>query len=279
MKETSVYYLKNVLFYILCTLIAALMMMPFVWQILSIFKTPAELISYPISWWPGSFFYLENLKLALKYVNWLSCYKNTLIYAGVSTVGCVFFSVMAGYSFAKFEFPGKEIFFVIILATLMLPFQVQIIPLYLITIKFGIFDTYYGMILPRLAATFGTFLSRQYISSIPDDFIDAARIDGCNELRLFLTIIFPMCLPIAATIAIFEFVSNWNDFLWPLIVTNSASLQVLALALLSFNIPGTEQTLYGPLMAAAFFVILPTIMIFVFMQRKVVESITLTGIK
>jgi len=278
MKKSLASYLRNVLFYILCTVIAILMATPFIWQILTAFKTPPEIISYPMTWWPSSF-YLENFKLALKHLAWLRCYLNTLIYAGVSTTGCVFFSILAGYSFAKYDFPAKEILFITVLATLMLPFQIQMIPLYFITVKFGIFDSYFGLILPRLASSFGTFLARQYISSIPDDFMDSARIDGCGELRLFFTIILPLSIPLAATITIFEFVSNWNDFLWPLIVTNSQALQVLSVALLGFTIPGTEQVQYGPLMAASLFVILPMIVVFVIMQKRVIESITLTGLK
>jgi multiple sugar transport system permease protein len=269
---------RAVLFYALCTLLAVLMSTPFAWQILTAFKKPSEVISFPITWLPSSL-YLENFSLAVQHLDWARGYMNTAIYAGVSTTGCVLFSMLAGFSFAKYDFPGKEIFFVLVLATLMLPFQIQMIPLYFITVKLGIFDTYVGLILPRLAATFGTFLARQYMSSIPDDFIDSARIDGCGELRIFLTIMFPMAIPLAGTIAIFEFMSNWNDFLWPLIVTNSPSLQVLSVALLGFTIPGTEQTLYGPLMAASLFVIVPVIVVFVLMQKRVIESITMTGLK
>jgi len=278
MGRTPVGYIKIFAFYILCTIIALFMAMPFVWQILTAFKQPSEVISFPIRWLPSSFF-IENFKLAFQHLNWARGYLNTLIYAGVSTVGCVLFSTLAGFSFAKYDFPAKEIFFLIVLATLMLPFQIQMIPLYFITVKFGIFDTYFGLILPRLAATFGTFLSRQYMSSIPDDFIDSARMDGCAEIKIYLAIILPMSIPLAATIAIFEFMSNWNDFLWPLIVTNSQSLQVLSVALLGFTIPGTEQQLYGPQMAASLLIILPVIVVFIFMQKRVIESITLTGLK
>ena len=203
-------------------------------------------------------------------------FLNSAIYALVSLVIVLLLSSMAGYAFAKKRFPGRSVLFWTFIAMLAVPAQVSIVPLFILIVQLGWGNTYPGLIVPSLASAQGVFLLRQYIMGIPDELIEAATIDGASEFRIYWQIILPLTTPVLATLGIFVFLWHWNDFLWPLIVAQSNEMRTLTvgLATLEQMVPSANQ-----IMAAAAISFLPSLIIFALLQRYIVESIAVTGIK
>lgn len=256
---------------------AAVMLLPFVWMLATSLSRKAN-ISMPRtpSLWPPdpSFF---NYAVASDNLPIIRLYLNSLFVVGVTTVGYLFFSALAGYAFAKGRFPGKSALFVVFLATLFIPFETRMIPLYLFMGQLHLTNTYWALILPFLAGGFGTFLMRQTIASIPDELIEAARMDGASEFRIFWQIILPLCKPTLATLAVLNVIWRWNDVLWPLLVTSNRDLftvtQGLAMA-------GRSQGIYtGVALATAVMAILPVIVAYLILQRYVIRSVVSSGVK
>ena len=186
-------------------------------------------------------------------------------------------SSLAGFGFAKYHFPGRDAFFLGIVGILMVPFQSIVVPLYTWVNRLGLIDTYMGIVAPDLVSVFGVFLMRQAIEMIPNDYIDAARIDGCSELRIFFQVILPSVKPAMATLLIIKFMWNWNELFWPLIVINSPTMKVVTLGLVGFtNMYFIE---YNLLTAAAVISILPILLIFLTLQRWVVQAVVMSGLK
>ena len=202
---------------------------------------------------------------------------NSAFVASISAVSSLVVSSLAGYGFAKFRFPGREFFFLGIVSILMVPFQSVVVPLYMWMNRLGLLDTYLGIVAPDLVSVFGVFLMRQAIEVIPNDYIDAARIDGCGELRIFFKVILPSVKPALATLLIIKFMWNWNEFFWPLIVVNSPQMRVVTMGLMSFsNMYFIE---YNLLTAAAMLSILPILVIFLVLQKWVVQAVVMSGLK
>lgn len=208
------------------------------------------------------------------YVNWM---LNSLTVALATTAWHVIFDTMAGYAFAKRRFPGRELLFALLLSTLMVPIHVTLIPTYIITRNLGLIDTLLGVILPGTASVFGIFLMRQYIQTLPSELEEAARIDGCSELRVFWEIILPLCKPAIAALAIFTFVRYWNDFLWPLIVTNRPQNYTLTVGVA--NLQGEFMTDWGVIFAGAAMAALPTIAFFLAFQKYFLEGVRMGALK
>jgi multiple sugar transport system permease protein len=185
---------------------------------------------------------------------------------------------MVGYALAKLQFAGKRALFVVVLATLMVPGVVTFVPLFVLTSNLGLVNSYPGLILPFLITPLGVFLMRQFISTLPDDLIEAARIDGASEWRIFLRVIMPLCGPAVATLTILTFLGSWNNFLWPLVVAQQEKTYTLPVALALYS-TGQNSTQYGLLLAGATVVVLPVLAIFLIFQRRVIEGIATTGIK
>ena len=177
-------------------------------------KPASEVFSFPIRWIPETFQFFDNLQAVFKTVPFATYYFNSLFVSLAGTALTVLFCTLAGYSFAKFDYPGKNIIFVLVLGTMMIPFQAILIPLFLTVLKFNWTNSYVGLIVPGAITSFGIFLTRQYLLSLPSEFIDAARVDGCGEFRIFLTIVMPLAKPVLATLSILTFMNNWNDYLW-----------------------------------------------------------------
>lgn len=256
---------------------AAAMVLPFWWMFATSLSRKAN-VSMPRtpSFWPAdpSFF---NYQVATANLPIVQLYANSLLVVGVTTIGYLFFSALAGYAFAKGRFPGKSVLFIIFLATLFIPFETRMIPLYLMMSDLGLTNTYWALILPFLAGGFGTFLMRQTIASIPDELLEAARVDGASEFRIFWQIVLPLCKPTLATLAILNVIWRWNDVLWPLLVTSKRELftvtQGLALA-------GRTQGIYtGVALATAVMAILPVIVAYLVLQRYVIRSVVSSGVK
>ena len=201
---------------------AITMAFPFIWMVLTSLKHSDEIYRLPMTILPDNFFNPENYRIVFERQPFLRFFLNSFIVAAGSTLTSLLLSSLAGYAFAKFEFPGKEaLFFVFILAVLMIPFEVIVIPLYLLFNRLGLVDTYLGIMGPSLLSAFGVFIMRQFIVSIPNDYIDAARIDGHSELQIFFRIILPMSGPALATLGTIKFIWSWNEFLWPLVMVTS----------------------------------------------------------
>jgi len=255
---------------------SVLMLLPFVWMILSSFKTQFEILTspptlLPLEWHP------ENYITAWNTAPFGRFYMNSLIVAITTTLSALLFGTMAGFGFSKHRFWGDRFFFVCILTNMMIPIHVTLIPRLYIAKEMGWIDSLLGLIMPELVTTFGAFLMTQFMQSIPDELIDAARIDGAAEVRIYWQIMLPLVRPALAALAIFRFMWSWNDFLWPVIVINSTENKTLPIALAFFE--QDHRTNYNMLMAAATFIVLPVLLIFFAMQKQFVAGITMTGLK
>jgi multiple sugar transport system permease protein len=267
---------------LIATLMIALVVgsaFPLVWMVLSSFKTTAESMQVPPVWIPQSPNFEAYEKVA-GVINVGRSIWNSVIIATVTTAGILLTSLMAGYAFAKYRFHGRNLLFSVLIATMFLPPIVTLIPLYRIVGSLGLNATLAGVILPNLANAFGIFLMRQFIAGVPDDLIDAARMDGASEMRILFSIVAPTVTPAIAALALFAFVYHWNSYLWPLTVLQGNGDQypiVISLSrLLSYNRGAMNTNL---VMAGATLAVLPPLVLFVFLQRFFVDSIVGSGVK
>ena len=263
--------------YLVVTIALVLVITPFAWMVLGSFKSEGELRQVPPTWWPDSAS-LDNYTLLFAKLDFATYFANSVIVAIVVTAGNLIFCSMLGYALAMLEFPGKKALLLLVLATLMIPGVVTFVPLFVLVANAGLIDTLPGLILPFLAAPFGVFLMRQFISGLPHDLLDAGRVDGAGELRIFARIILPLCGPALATLGILTFLGSWNSFLWPLVVAQTEATYTLPVALALYSI-GQNSTQYGLLLAGACVVVLPLLIVFLIFQRHVIEGIATTGIK
>ncbi|WP_114943069.1 carbohydrate ABC transporter permease [Microvirga calopogonii] len=204
-------------------------------------------------------------------------FVNSMIVAVIVTLSNVFFDSLVGYTLAKFRFRGRYIVFIAILSTLMIPTEMLVLPWYLMASQFGWLDSYWGIMFPGMMTAFGTFLMKQFFEGVPDDFLEAARIDGLNEFTIWWKIAMPLVTPALSALAIFTFLGNWTAFFWPLIVTTSAELYTLPVGLSSFAVEQSIQ--WEKIMTGASIATLPTLVIFLFLQRYIVRGVMLAGLK
>lgn len=224
-------------------------------------------------------FTAENYKNVFSSIPLSKYFLNSLIVAVLTTVGQVLFASMAGYAFARLKFPYRSGLFLLILITMLVPPQVNIIPLFFLMREFNWIDTYQALILPALFGGFGVFLMRQYFLSFPKDLEESARIDGCNIFQTFYKIALPLALPTVATLAIFTFVTSWNSFMWPLIVTNSEGMRTLPVGLAIFKGSFREVTLWGELLACSVICTIPVIGVFLLGKKYFINDIMQGGVK
>jgi multiple sugar transport system permease protein len=250
---------------------------PFLWMLLGSFKPEAELQRVPPTWWPQAPG-LQNYRELFDRLDFPRFFANSLVVAVTVTLGNLVFCSMLGYALAKLEFAGKRVLFGLVLGMLMVPGVVTFVPLFVLISNLGMVNTFPGLILPFLATPLGVFLMRQFISGLPDELLEAARIDGAGEWRIFSRVIMPLCGPPLATLGILTFLGSWNNFLWPLVVAQSEDKYTLPVALALYSV-GQNATRYGLLMAGSVVVILPVILLFVLLQRYFVQGIATTGIK
>ncbi|XKF67017.1 carbohydrate ABC transporter permease [Virgibacillus necropolis] len=252
-----------------------LVSIPFLWMISSAFKPESEVLQLVPTLIPENPT-LENFIKLFTELNFLVYLRNTLIIVFFSFIGLLF-NAMAGYGFAKFEFKGREKIFYVVLATMMIPGQVTMIPVYLLLNEMGLTNTMTGIILPGLAVAFSIFLFRQFMTTIPTDLIEAARLDGAGEFYIFFRLIIPIAKPIFAVQGILTFIAAWNSFLWPLIIANDESLYTLSVGLSLLQ--GQYANNFALQMAGAAFMVIPIMIIFSFFQKYIVEGFTMSGIK
>ncbi|WP_205471594.1 carbohydrate ABC transporter permease [Nocardioides sp. SYSU D00038] len=250
---------------------------PFAWMLVSSFKPERELRAVPPTFWPEDVT-LANYESLFTRLDFPTYFLNSALVAIAVTVGNLVFCSMLGYALAKLDFPGKRVVFGLVLGTLMVPGVVTFVPLFVLTTNIGLTNTLPGMILPFLAGPFGVFLMRQFILSLPDELIQAARVDGAGELRIFVSVILPLCGPALATLGVLTFLTSWNNFLWPLVVATSEDKYTLPVALALYSV-GQNATQYGLLLAGAVVVVIPVIAVFLVLQRHIMQGIAMTGIK
>ncbi|WP_395446817.1 carbohydrate ABC transporter permease [Aminobacter sp. UC22_36] len=264
---------------LLMLVVAVASAFPLVWMVLSSLKTPAETMQVPPVWLPESPS-LEAFGKVSGVINVGRSMLNSAVIATVTTAGIIVTSLMAGYAFAKHRFRCRDALFALLIATMFLPPIVTLIPLYRMIGSIGLDGSLAGVILPNLANAFGIFLMRQFIAGVPDDLIDAARMDGASEMRILFVIVAPLVTPAVAALALFAFVYHWNSYLWPLTVLQGNADQypiVISLSrLLSYNRGATNTNL---VMAGATLAVLPPLVLFVFLQRFFVDSIVSSGVK
>jgi multiple sugar transport system permease protein len=256
--------------------IAVAMVIPLVWMLVTSLQTLEETRHYPPTLMPTSL-ELHNYTDVLQQAPFARWFVNTLVVTVVVVLANLLFCSLAGYAFARIRFVGREFVFVLILATLMVPFQVVIIPTFLIVKTFGLIDTLGALILPNLASAFGIFMLRQFFRTLPIELEEAARIDGASRLGILLKIVLPLSGPALATLAVIMFMWTWNDFLWPLITIYSPNNMTLQLGLATFQ--GAHQTNTNLLMAANVMSMLPVLLLFFLAQRYFVRGIATTGLK
>jgi multiple sugar transport system permease protein len=267
---------KNIANYILLSLGALVMVAPFIWMLSTSFKPQAETITFPPQLLPRTPT-LVNYYEVFERLNIARLYWNTAYVAIIKTVLNVYLSTLIGYVFGKFQFRGRDLLFYLILSTWIIPFEVYMIPLYVMMVDFNLGNSYWALILPELSSAYAIFLFRQFMFTIPNDLLDAARIDGAGEWRIFHRIVLPLARPVVATLVAFYFMWNWNDFLWPLIVLTTSDKYLLPLGLAVFV--SEFGTQHGLIMAGASLAIIPVLLVFVTMQRYIIEGIALTGFK
>ena len=263
--------------YVVLAVGLVLVVVPFVWMVVSSFKPEAEVRAIPPTWWPETVT-TENYSQLFTRLNFPRFFLNSAIVAIAVAAGNMVFCSMLGYALAKLDFPGKKALFSLVLGTLMVPGVVTFVPLFVLTTNIGLTNTLPGMILPFLAGPFGVFLMRQFILSLPDELIQAARIDGASELRIFFSVILPLCGPAVATLGVLTFLTSWNNFLWPLVVATSEDKYTLPVALALYAV-GQNSTKYGLLLAGSVVVVLPVLAVFLILQRQIMQGIASTGIK
>ncbi len=271
---------RRIALYAALVVLALLMIAPFYWTVVTSLKLPGDVFSGSLVPNPAT---LDNYRTVLTKVPFGTYILNSVVVTTSIVLLNVLFGTAAAYAFAKLRFPGRDLIFFVFLLTLMVPFQVNLIPLYRIMVELhkavpaiGV-DTYFGLIAPSAIQVFGIFLMRQFLRSIPDEILESARMDGASELRILRSIVFPLAAPGMATLAIFTLIGAWNDFLWPLIVTNSDSMRTLpvGLALLARR----NTVVWGQTMAGTVLAVAPMVIAFLLLQRRFIEGLTAGSVK
>lgn len=246
---------------------------PFAWMFLTSVKSRSQVFStiWPTQW------HWENYIHAWQAAPFARYYLNSIIMTIGIVIGHLVFDALAAYAFARLRFPGRNVIFLVLLATMMVPQFVMLIPQFALIVDFGWIDTYWALIVPRLADVFGIVLLRQYFATLPKELEDAAKVDGCGRIRTFLLIVAPLARPALATVAIFAMLFAWNDFLWPLVVINDDSMRTIQLGLSAFQ--GRYGTSWHYLMAGTLTAALPTIILFFIFQRALVRGLAAGAVK
>ena len=275
-KEKMLGYTKSSLIYLFLLVGGVTMLIPFYWALITSFMTASETSKFPIVWIPTKL----TLQWILQALNtsFIRYYINSISVAAVVVISVVITSALGGYIFAKYTFPFRNFLFLMVLATMMVPFTVTLIPTYIIvSVWFHLQDTLAAMIVPALVSAFGIFLMRQFTQTIPDELLDAARMDGASEFRIFWQIVLPLCKPALSANAIFTFIGIWNDYLWPVLVTDTDRSRTLPVGVSLFAQVRWSQT--NLVVAASLLVLIPMVVFYFIFQRSFVQGVVLTGLK
>lgn len=263
-----------ILFIFIC--LAVVMLLPIVWMLLSSFKPDNEIVKYPPTLFPTAYTLKNFIKCTQRIDIWVYL-KNSFIYSFGATIPSLLVNTMAGYAFARYNFKGKDIIFVIFLATMMIPFQVIMIPSFLEVHALGMYDNYAGLIIPKIAAAYWIFMMRSAFSGLPKELEEAARIDGLSEFGIYARIMMPLIKPALVTLIILSVNGNWNDLLWPLIITSNSKMRTLSNGLALFV--GARTIEYGAAFAGAAISLVPMLVLYIFGQKYFVEGQATSGLK
>lgn len=261
------------------SVVAIAFFFPVYFMISSAFKDENEILAIPIHLVPLHFQGLGQFIRAAEVAPLGTYLFNSSIVALINVVLTVFFGALAGYGFAKFDFPGRTALFYFVISTMMIPFQILVVPLFIEVRAFGWANSYMGLIAPGVMNAFGVFMMRQHCYGIPDEIIEAGRIDGANELQIFLKLIAPLLLPALTSLAIIIFLWSWGNFLWPLVAVNDERLTVLSVGMTNYAQPYQRTPMWGAAMAASTIAVLPMFFIFIFFQRYFIKGITAAAVK
>ncbi len=269
--------IRRALLIVILLVLLVIVLVPLAWSIVLSFDRTA-LSSLPDFSLVPHEFSLFNYEVAFTSIPLVRYYLNTIFVTVVHTFLAVFFALMCGYAFAKGDFIGKKFWFIFMLAVMMLPFESRMVPLYLQYKSWGMLDTYAPLLIGACAYVYGIFFAKQNIEAIPDSLRESAYIDGASEWRIFLKIILPLSKPLIATLSILQVLSNWNSYLWPLVVLRSSEKQLISVGVSIFN-SQQDAIYYGPRMAVAVISAIPLSLMFLFLQKYIVQSIAVSGIK
>lgn len=269
---------KHLWVYLWLLVIAVVSIFPFYWMVASSLKTSQEIMALPPHWWP-THASLHAYGTVFRVIAFARAMGNSFIVTGTATLGILVTSIMAGYVFAKYRFRGKEMLFTGVLATMMVPSFVTLVPLYFFFNRMNLINSYTALILPNIGNAFGIFLMRQFIAGIPQELLEAARIDGASEWKILWRVITPLLGPAVATLGLFAFVFQWNRFLWPLTIVNSPKMYTVVLALNSLESYTSSVKFANVVMAGAVVGVLPSILLFLWLQRYFIRGVAMTGIK
>src|SRR5215216_830080 len=249
---------------------------PLYWMFATAVRPKKEIFSGGLDLVPSTFVW-SNFSDAWNKLPWDQFYINSIAIAAIAVPVTVFINLLAGYTFAKYKFPGRDILFLLMISTLMIPIQVIMVPEFLIVAKLGWVNTWWGVLVPRAAEAFGLFMVRQFMVSIPDELIEAARLDGAGEFTIFRRVVLPLSWPVIAVLYIFTFMWRWNDFAWPLVVLQEQSAYTVPLGLNLMQ--GQYFTDWTGLMSMSLLSIIPMMLVFIFFQRYFIQGIASTGLK
>ena len=270
------YMIMKICIFLIVFLAALVALFPFYWMFVTAVKPVEEIFEFPPKLWPGEFIW-SNFATALSRADFGRYFRNSFIVTFTSTAITVSINLLAGFAFAKYKFRFKEFFFLIVLSTLMIPLQVTMIPNFIIATKLGIRNTLWGVIIPPCAEAFGLFMARQFISDIPDELLEAGRIDGATEFTIFSRIILPNVKPLISVLVIFTVMWRWNDLQWPLIMVSKDQYYTVQLGLSMLN--GSQYVNWNDLMSASLISTIPIVIVFLIFQKQFVQGMASSGIK
>lgn len=268
--------LSGAIGYVFTLLIAFTVLVPILWLLVSSFKTDVGVIKFPPRFFPEEWTLHQYLYVGDS-IPIFQMTKNTVIFAGGVTVISLLFDSMAGYAFARMRFKGSKVLFSIILLTMMVPFQIIMTPLYIEVYKFHLLDSYLGLILPRATSAFGIYMMSSFFEGLPKSLEESGRIDGMSEFRIFRSIMMPLCKPALVSLGIFHFMNNWNELLYPLMLTSSQNKRTLSAGLAV--LVGNKVIKYGPTLAATMISLTPLLVLYIFCQKYFIEGVATAGVK
>ena len=267
---------KNWPAYIVLTAGLLIVIFPFFWMLLSAFKTDMDIYTYPPKWFP-SIWQIGNFRTVFDMVPFGRYYLNSIVVTTLITMGQLLISILAAYALARLDFPFKNSIYLFILSTMLMPFVVTVVPVFLIMRDLKWIDTYQGLIVPFLFSAFSIFFLKQFFLTVPKDLQDAARIDGCGYFKILFAVMLPNVKPAISTITLFTFISHWRSYIWPLIVTNTTEKRTLPIGIKYLMSEGGGE--YHLMMAASLMAIIPVLIVYVFSEKQFIKSVTMTGLK
>lgn len=267
---------KNILGYVVLLLFSLIFVLPIIWIFISSLKTSNEIFSWPPTILPNEVTF-SNYITAFSKGNFVTYFKNSIFVAVTATALTLLINSMAGYALAKFDFKGNKLIFFLFISTLMIPLQVIMVPIFIVLRNLGLYNSLWGIIIPPAATPTGVFLVRQYMTTIPDEVLESARIDGASEWRIFSMIILPLSKPVLTALTIFSFMWRWNDFLWPFVVLSTESKYTIQVAIANFV--GQFSVDWNSLLAMNIVAMIPVLLVFLFFQRYFVKGIAMSGMK